>query len=475
MKNLKFRYGCAFGGSGLGGRGVQEASIRLETLGVSASFECVGSFDYDARACLDYEYLNESPQSCSDVRAMTVADVHRIYGVRAPHMILMSPPCTGASSLLSAAKGKTQKYQDMNELGLVWLKLMLSAWDDPPALILFENVPRLPTRAPEMLNRVRKLLHRAGYVLHESNFDCGPLGGLAQHRRRFLLVARRPAKCASFLYQPPALRVRGCGEVLSQLPVPGTDAARAWGRMHELPKLSEKNWQRLALIPAGGDWRDLEGVLAENQARRELFKRHAVEQWGEPTGTIGGGGSNGVENVADPRVKYAYDAGYGVLGWNQPARTIAGQSAVGCGAYSVADLRVNCSPRAGAYGVVAWDAPSKTVVGSMNVDNAPASIADPRGAPVNVPVIIAADGTWHRPLTTFELAALQDFPLVVRGEPLLLREFTHSSARTRIGNAIPRRSMTRIAEKMLIALTESAMGAFSLSSDSVWVAPEVVQ
>jgi site-specific DNA-cytosine methylase len=497
-----------FGGSGSGARGFLDAQITLPSFGVSSRFECLGGVDFDAGACADFEYLTGTPELCADALSLTVADLHSHFGRRAPDVVFFSPPCKGASGLLSAAKSKTAKYSQMNELALVWTRVMLEAWPDHPPLLLLENVPRLKSRAAKMLGELRRLLKRAGYVLTDGFHDCGELGGLAQRRRRYLLVARHPKKCPPVLYQPPTKRVRGCGEVLSQLPVPGTPEAAEWGRMHELPKISWLNWVRLALIPAGGDWRDLEGVLADGQARREEFKRHAVESWDQPTGTIGGSGSNGVANVADPRIEWfngalgvqpwttpsatvtgrgaptcgrfsvadirvprAFDAGYAVLDWKDAARTIAGQTSVGCGAYAVGDPRVSCKPRNGAYGVIAWESPSNTVTASMQIDNGPAAVADPRKPPGIVPVIIAADGTWHRPLTTLELAALQGFPLKVNGKPLKLSGSSHSKHRERIGNAVPAPAARAIAEQMLVALTEAAIGAFSLSSNAVWVEP----
>src|SRR5690606_31645298 len=134
--------------------------------------------------------------------------------------VFMSPPCKGSSRLLSSAKAATEKYTRMNGLAVAWTRVMLDAWgDDPPALVLLENVPGLPTRAKAMLRELRAMLRRAGYVFHASTHDCGELGGLAQHRQRYLLVARHPKKCPSLLYQPPKKRVRAVGEVLAELPM----------------------------------------------------------------------------------------------------------------------------------------------------------------------------------------------------------------------------------------------------------------
>jgi site-specific DNA-cytosine methylase len=554
MRDLTFDAAFIFCGLGLGARGFLDAEIRLPNFDVTARFRSVGGIDFDRLACADFEYMTGSPALCADVAELTVAQVHKFFGRRAPHALFWSPPCKGASGLLSAAKAKSEKYSQMNELALSWLRLMLKAWPTPPKLLILENVPRLKSRAPEMLAELVRLLRRAGYVVNEGFHDCGEVGGLAQHRRRYLMVARQHKRCPPVLYQPPKKRVRGCGEVLGELPVPGTAEAGAWGRLHELPKISWLNWVRLALIPAGGDWRDLEGVLAKGEARREKFKRHAVESWDEPTGTVAAdGGSNGVANVADPRArdwfgsvlgvtpwqgpsgvvtgaaavtrgafavadprivpqsgnenmhwgKYqvhgwsdptgtvhgasrvgsgapsvadprvprAFDAGYAVLRWDEAARTIAGQTSVGCGAYAVGDPRVHCAPRNGAYGVLRWDAAAKTITGSMNIDNSTAACADPRKPPPFLPVIIAADGTWHRPMTTLELAALQGFPMLVNGKPLQLAGSSASAWRERIGNAVPAPAAAAIAESMLVTLAESEIGTFSLSSGAVWVEP----
>lgn len=427
--------------------------------------------------------------------------------------------CKGASGLLSSAKAKTAKYQRMNGLAERWVETMLAAWhDELPRIVLFENVPRLKQRAGAMLKRVRSMLRKAGYVLHDGFHDCGELGGLAQKRKRYLLVARLQKRVPSLLYQPPVRRVRGCGEVLEQLPIP-LPGSTLGGPLHRLPRLSWLNWVRLALIPAGGDWRDLDGVLRDGQARREVFKRHGVQDWSEPTGTVAGSGSNGPSAVADPRldlgtdlrIKTGFDHGYGVLRWNEPSSTVAGGSHPGQGAYSVADVRAyggaygvldwskpigavcgETSPTngrfsvaeirfkgeyyRGTYGVLSWEQAAGTITGNARVDCGRFCVADPRKPPSDLPIIVAADGTWHRPLTTLELAALQGLPTEVGGEPLALAGKSVSGWRERIGNAVPPPAATAIAERMLVALVESDLGAMALASTNtpVWVEREAV-
>lgn len=502
---MVYEFLAPFGGSGGQSLGLLAEEVRL--LGHVGRFRCRGSIDLDPIACADYERFTGSRAWQLDVQAIEAfwsASMFRAaFGERAPDVVIMSPPCKGASRLLSSKKARTAPYRQLNRLATVWCSAMLDAWGAaPPALILLENVPGLPHRARAALRSLRSLLRAAGYVFDARTHDCGELGGLAQHRERYLLVARLPARCSSFLYQPPKRRVRGIGEVLSPLPVPATPEAARWGDLHVMPRLTWRNWLRLALIPAGGDWRDLAGVL-EGRARREVFRRHAVERWDEPAPAITGPGGHSVEAVADPRVAMApsesrhwnklhvdgwtdpaltvigkegpanggasvadprvdairvptaYDAGYGVLGWSEAARTIAGSAAAGTGAYAVADPR----PR-----------PTTTEVRVLSLEEAMALDLDPKKAPPFVPVIIAEDGTWHRPLTLLELAVIQGYPAEMRGEPIAFGG-TRTEKAVHIGNSIPPPAAAAIGRQMLVALMESALGAMSLSSLSCWVEP----
>lgn len=514
-------YTCLFpfAGIGAGARGFLDAQLRL--LGREVRFRSLGGIDLDPLACQDFERLTGSPALCADVARMTPAELRDFAGAAAPDVVFSSPPCKSFSGLLSKKAAALPQYVQMSRLVLDWTRLMLEAWPTPPRLVLIENVPRIASRGAPLLAEVKQLLGAAGYVFHQGSHDCGELGGLAQHRQRFLLVARQPSRASALLYQPPKKRVRACGEVLESLPMPGDPAA---GPMHQLPRISWLNWVRLALIPAGGDWRDLPGTLEEGQARREVFRRYHVGRWDRPVATVAGGGTNGPTAVADPRlaafgfkgaygvtdwaapagtvtgeslppngrfavadprapwaVKVAYDHGYGVLSFGEPSPTVAGGSHPGQGAYSVADPRLTCQPRSGVYGVLSWQEAAKTITGSAGIDTGAFAVADPRveslrqlrdarQAPADPPIIIAADGTWHRPLTTLELAVLQGLPPLVDGEPLQLAGKSTNAWRGRIGNCVPPPASQAIAEQMLTCLASADLGAWSLSSGGgVWV------
>lgn len=636
-----------FAGLGAGARGFLEARGELPLKGQThaAQFKSLGGVDIDPEACKDFELLTGSKATCADVSTMSPADLRAAWGDTAPDVVFTSPPCTGFSGLLPKKQAGQEKYQRLNALTLIGVELLLSTWSTPPSLIVLENVPRIQTRGQLLLTQVKQRLAAAGYRWHEGTHDCGEIGNLAQHRRRYLLVARLPSKVSAFVHRPPIRRVRACGEVLEPLPFPGDPAA---GPMHALPKLSWLNWVRLSLIPPGGDWRDLPKAhqpQAENEGKHTA--KMAVQSLKDPARTVTGGDTrlgSGAPAIADDRVAQLLGVGatgdnaksfkgrpghMGVADWQEPVPAITGRMSVStgnataaiqdpravellavgdrfnggfgvtsdrdpapavtgsmhltgtsavavadslaieklglsphegrytdkfkvfseagpvntvtsahevqAGAQSIADsanlkklglasplergqkrrtlwarwkvmdflrpaqtvtgeggtastaiadlaargkLGLQCRPweNSGIYGVVSWEAALGAVTGSASVDNGRFSVADPRAwdprKPPPAPVlIIAKDGTWHRPLTTLELAVLQGLPTEVDGMPLVLAGKSHAHWRKRIGNAVPVGAGKGIAGSLLRALLASVLGGFRLDSEGVWVSP----
>jgi site-specific DNA-cytosine methylase len=513
-----------FSGIGGGALGFQASKASLGSH--KATFHTLGGLDSDEGAARDFERLVGAPCLVRDARQVQPAELRALCGDRAPDMVLSSPPCRSYSALLPVRRAAEPEYQELGQLALVGIHLVLATWDPPPRVLFIENVPRIRSRGKDMLASLRRVLISYGYRIAEGVHDCGQVGGLAQHRRRWFLVARHEPSLPRVVYQPPKRRVRGCGEVLDELPVPldGTG-----GPMHALPKISRLSWVRLALIPPGGDWRDLPGVVPEGKERREVHRRHQVLDWTQPTSTVNGAGSNGVCNLADPRIALAqtlagaaafkgrpgpvqavtagmqvtgsntpaaigdprvrrFHAGVlGVQRWAEPAATVTGGAAPSRGAFSVADPRLGCEPRAGVYGVLGWGEPARTISAHQCIDNGTAAVADPRAPtpslaelldgdpskpPHNVPIILALDGTWHRPLTTLELARLQGFPARLDNDWLTLGGRSTTAWRKRIGNAIPPPSAECIGSQMLRAMLAADLDARAeLELDQVWVHP----
>ncbi|MYM52912.1 DNA cytosine methyltransferase [Pseudomonas aeruginosa] len=393
-----FHFCCGLGG---GAAGFNRARPRVGN--VEARWECLGGIDVDPAGLRDFERLAGVPGTLLDLftrdqyvrfhgkeppagwREATPEDIRRAAGGRRPDAVFISSPCKGASGLLSEKMSLTPKYQALNELTLRCIWLMGEAWaDDPVPLIVFENVPRLASRGRHLLDQINSLLGGFGYAVAETTHDCGELGGLAQSRKRFLLVARHVEKVPPFLYEPEKKSLRAVGDILGRMPLPGDiDAA---GPMHRVPSLQWKTWVRLALVRAGSDWRSLNDLAVEDGYLRDLIivpEYHrgvlGVNHWGDSCGVVAGASRpmNGRFSVADPRAPanaLQYQQ-YGVRRWTDTSGAIIGVKSPGQGTYSVADPR---GQSFGKYPVTDWDGPSGTVIAASTTGQGAFAVADPR-------------------------------------------------------------------------------------------------
>lgn len=515
MHTFEIRHAHFFCGLGSGAAGFNAATPMVP--GARGRMRCLGGIDVSPAAIADFKRLTGVRGTVLDLfdrrqyrafhgkeppaewREAGIADIHASFGHERPHIIFLSAPCKGFSGLMSEGKSRTDKYQALNELTLRGVWLMLEAYhDDPVEMIVFENVPRIMTRGRHLLDQSVQLLQRYGYVVNETTHDCGEIGGLAQSRKRFLLVARHAAKVPSFLYEPEKRPLRAVGEVLGRMPFAG-DVGRA-GPMHRVPALQWKTWVRLAFVEAGRDWRSLDRLAIENGHLRDYLivpDRHrgflGVRPWDEPSGTVAGRSlpTNGAFSVADPRAPAGASQyqQYGVLRMEDTAGAVIGVKSPGQGTFSVADPRFEWSPNThcNKYRIVPYGSASGTVTGSDRVGSGAPCVADPRVAPADaadaedaedaglphgnqnmVCVIRSQDGTWHRPFTTLELAALQS--MVEPEEKLELDGLSDQAWRERIGNAVPKYAATAIGEQMGRTLLLAWTGqTFALSNTPIWV------
>jgi site-specific DNA-cytosine methylase len=395
-----FHLECGLGG---GARGFNRAKARHGS--AVAKFRCIGGVDIDRAGLADFERLTgvrgtfldlfsrdqyrdfHGHEPPDDWREATPEDYHRAAGYERPHIIFGSPPCKGFSGLLSQATSETLRYQALNQLATRGFFLALEAWaDDPPELFILENVPRVMTRGRPMLDHIIALLQHHGYATAETVHDCGVIGGLAQSRKRFLMVARHRVKVPAYLYEPPKLPLRGVGEVLDLLPMPEDPRM---GPMHRIPRLQWRTWVRLALVPAGKDWRALnelrveDGVLADYMiAPKRTWHDGAlgVLPWSGPTGVITAGAevTSGRFALADPRADAAFRGYLGVRGWEQHAWVVTANGRPGSGAHSVADPRPFDYKGRALYGVTAWDHFAATITSARSPGQGNFALADPR-------------------------------------------------------------------------------------------------
>lgn len=228
-------------------------------------------------------------------------------------------------------------------------------------------------------------------------------------------------------------------------------------------------------------------------SHRHTGGTYRITAFDEPSNTVIAGSTTGqgAFAIADPRTGYgptSHQNKLAMVEWAETARTVTGAHQVQGGALSVADPRPGCL-KAGRdyessrhYGVLEYHQTSLAVPGFAKLDNGPWSVADPRAAegdytealpaPTDrvVAVIRALDGTWHRPFTTLELAALQS--LIDPEDPLSYGNIAGSSdqqIRERVGNAIPSSAAQAIGNVIGQTLLLAWMGeTFKLSNTPIW-------
>lgn len=596
---------------GIGGFSAGSIRAKIEYAGQVYKYRLLVSIDCDPVACLNHDIITGEKTSVvmdlfsrkqyvafhgqeppPEWREVTPWDIWVAFGRQVPNTVFLSPPCKGLSGLLPEKSAKSAKYQALNELTVRGIELTLKACDvyggHAPDMIHFENVPRITSRGKHLLSNIKALLKKYGYVVNMNpSHNLGEIGGLGQNRVRFLIMARQERKIPNFIYTPPKKRLRAIGEVIGPLPLPGDTEACGW--MHRIPRLQWKTWIRLAIIPAGGDWRDLENIdytqhfielvcledgsygVRNCSVGKDLGLKHTprgggplgVQDWDTPSGTVIGNAhvngstsasiadprlteregrhpgvyrvvkfnepgpcvtgtrfGSGAPAIADPRTGFngsTHTAIYQVRKWDKEASTVTGARRPNNGAISIADPRIGCQSRPNLYGVADWNKSTGAITGSVSVtsSNGVGAVADPRlncsprsgmmgiqrweesantitsadlhsgCAAVSDPripeetesgvwLIIALDGTWHRPLTTFELAMLQTFPMFLPdGRPFQLDDCSDAKAREYIGNAYPSDSAEAISNCTLMTLAKAdARIEFELTNETIWVMPD---
>ncbi|WP_316979983.1 DNA cytosine methyltransferase [Shumkonia mesophila] len=217
---------------------------------------------------------------------------------------------------------------------------------------------------------------------------------------------------------------------------------------------------------------------------------YRIVPWNRQAATVTGAGGK-AQCVADPRCDWHPAASrnkYRIVEWNKATGCVIGSRAPCEGAACVADPRPGIDHSdghyvtGGHYGVVPWDGQSGAVTAHAKHDRGHFSVADPRGAFGGYPpamvlpeaneqltcVIRALDGTWHRPFTTLELAALQD--LVDPGDFRPLDGASHTAWREHVGNAVPRAAAQAIGGVIGTALLLAWAGqTFTLGMTPIWV------
>lgn len=258
---------CGAGGLAFG---MQQASVSV-----------VAGFDLDGTCQYAFETNVASPFLERDVRDVTSTQLDMLWASGVTRLLAGCAPCQPFSPYRRGVDTSDEKdWSLLKEFGRL-------VEDASPELVTMENVPRIG-RTPvfnDFVGRLRWL----GYHVDWKNCY-GPRHGLAQHRRRLVLLASKlgPIEVPRGASEPDtSLTVRSIIGDLPRIPSGGTDPE---DRLHTSRELTPINMNRIRASKPGGTWRDWPEKLrapCHRKASGSTFKNvYARMEWDAPAPTI---------------------------------------------------------------------------------------------------------------------------------------------------------------------------------------------
>ncbi len=260
--------------------------------GLSYGFECAGydilvGIDNDEKALETFELNHKGVKSiCGDITQITYEnDIKPLIGDKTIDVIIGGPPCQGMS--LSGSR----KFDDpRNKLYLSYIRLVQEI---QPKAFVIENVPGLVSLfGGQIKDSIIRKFTDMEYIV-EYKIMCSSDYGVPQTRKRVVFVGR---KKGSFEYPVISKDIVTCSMALSDLPPLeyelGEEVSEyATEPENEYQKLMRKNSQQvfnhvaanhsekvtsiIALVPDGGNYKDLPDELRNSRNFHVAWTRFA--------------------------------------------------------------------------------------------------------------------------------------------------------------------------------------------------------
>lgn len=252
-----------------------------------AGIEVLAGFDIDPRLRDLYELNNPGSRFVlKDIKDVTASEVKAIFSERTgPKVLAGCAPCRPFSTINGGRKGN--KHMDY---GLLDYFTKLISEIKPDAVIM-ENVPGLTRSGKRVFKRFRKALCAVGLMeTYDASLDSANYG-VAQHRKRLILIAAKSKpKLPSKSHGPGTKhRYRTVRDVISYLE-PIEAGHREYNvRNHSTKNLSDLNLLRIQKTPTnGGSRRDLPKDLwipshKKHEGHNDTYGRM---EWDKPAPTL---------------------------------------------------------------------------------------------------------------------------------------------------------------------------------------------
>lgn len=224
-----------------------------------AGFELRAAFDLDPVAVRTFNRHHGGRAWVQDARAVDpIALAQRAGldpegGAGGLDLLAGGPPCQGFSKQTRGARADDPR----NTLVLEFVRLVEGL---RPRFFLMENVATFGQRRGQAL--LQQLRRRLGaYHLHAGEYNCADYG-LAQTRRRFIVVGQRRDQPRPFAPPPPQGGRVTVGQALQGLPEPLPDGREHPAvPNHRAARVTAVNVARFRHVPQGGGWRDIPEAL----------------------------------------------------------------------------------------------------------------------------------------------------------------------------------------------------------------------
>jgi DNA (cytosine-5)-methyltransferase 1 len=259
-------YTCIESFCGAGG-----LSLGLEWAG----FETLAAFDIDKPSLDTFNrYRGRDVAFRSDSRELEPSDLRSRAGL-APNeeldLFSGGPPCQGFSKQKRGAHLGDERNHRVIDFAVLVEGLA-------PRFFILENVAQFGKRRGEaFIERIHDLLGD-GYDLTPHTYNAADYG-LAQTRRRFILVGRRRDVEGQFTVPEPTVgKWKTVREQIGDMPEPPDDCSEHSDYPnHQAANVSDINIERFSHVPQGGGWQDI-----PNELRLECHKNVDPSKGGWP-------------------------------------------------------------------------------------------------------------------------------------------------------------------------------------------------
>lgn len=247
---------------------------------MQAGIDVAAGFDFDESCRFPYEKNIGARFVHADIAEVTSEHLEEAWGSAETRLLAGCAPCQPFSSHRRGADtSEESNWSLLEHFGRL-------VNESQPDFVTMENVVRL-MRMPVFEKFVQDL-QDIGYAVDYRTVN-GPLFGLAQTRRRLILVASRQGE----VHVPQGLgsnSIKTVRDVISRLPALDNGQSDPKDPLHRARSLSPLNLERMRASKPGGTWRDWpEALLAachrkpSGQSFQSFYSRM---EWDRPAPTI---------------------------------------------------------------------------------------------------------------------------------------------------------------------------------------------